>query len=212
MRALLNLLFNLPWWASLAIVAGLAVAGYALAWYFRHRFDKICRDAVLEVGDVLKDAEVTVHSVQPVPLPSRSSPYDIKPDDEEFVEGVDDEPWDEDGVSYYAIDATITPKNPLARWDPTALSLVPADYQPDDPVEITDKICPLHSAEIFSNDRFLPAQEVELQGPQRLRMTFAVHDGLRAVKFALFVTYFGRVDLAAPLAKGRMPSSAARRG
>jgi hypothetical protein len=32
-------------------------------------------------------------------------------------------------------------------------------------------------------------------------MVFAVHDGLRAVKFALFVTYFGRVDLPAPLPK-----------
>ena len=33
-------------------------------------------------------------------------------------------------------------------------------------------------------------------------MVFAVHEGLRTVKFAMMVTYFGRVDLPAPLPKG----------
>jgi hypothetical protein len=66
-------------------------------------------------------------------------------------------------------------------------------------------MCPLHSAELFTGGRFEPAPEKEVRGPQRLRMVFAVHDGLRAVKFALLVTYFGHVDLPAPLPKAAKP-------
>jgi hypothetical protein len=203
MRALLNLLLNLPWWGSLAVLAALAGVAYALGWYFRYRFHQITREAVVDAGAALKGAEVTVHSVTAVPLPSSSSPYDISRDDEDFVEGVDDEPWDDDGVNYYAIEATITPTSPTAAWDPTALTLVPADYVPDDAVELSEQLCPLHSAEIFVNGAFRPAPERDIRGPQRLRMVFAVHDGLRAVKFALFVTYFGHVDLPAPLPKSQ---------
>ena len=39
MRALLNLLLNLPWWGSLAVIAGLAVAAYLLGWYFKYKYD-----------------------------------------------------------------------------------------------------------------------------------------------------------------------------
>src|SRR4051812_17732598 len=109
MRALLNLMLNLPWWGNLILLAVLVVLFYVGGWWFRRRFEQITHDAVLEVGSALKDAGVAVHSVEAVPLPSRHSPYDIAKDDEEFMEGVDDEPWDEDGVSYYAIEVTITP-------------------------------------------------------------------------------------------------------
>jgi hypothetical protein len=203
MRALLNLLLNLPWWIDLALLAVLAAVAYGLGWYFRYKFHRIIHEAVVDAGSALKDAAATVHSVTAVPLPAGRSPYDIDRDDENFVEGVDDEPWDEEGVSYYAIEATITPASPTANWDPTGLALVPADYVPDDPTELSEQVCPLHSAEIFVNGDLRPAPEKDVRGPQRLRMVFAVHDGLRAVKFALFVTYFGRVDLPAPLPKGR---------
>jgi len=203
MRALLNLLMNLPWWIDLAILAVLAAVAYGLGWYLKYKFHRIVHEAVVDAGAALRDAAVTVHSVTAVPLPSARSPYDTDRDDEDFVEGVDDEPWDEDGVSYYAIEATITPVTPAAAWDPTGLALVPADYEPDDPADVSGQICPLHSAEIFVNGALRPAPEKDVRGPQRLRMVFAVHDGLRAVKFALVVTYFGRVDLPAPLPKGR---------
>jgi hypothetical protein len=205
MRALLNLMLNLPWWGNLILLAVLVALFYLSGWYFRRRFEQITREAVLEVGAAMKDAQVTVHAVEAVPVPAGSSPYDIDKDDEDFVEGVDDAPWDDEESNYYAIDATISPTDPNAAWDPTALSLVPADYVPDDEIEITDKLCPLHSADIFVNGRFVPAAEQEVRGPQRLRMRFAVHDGLRTVKFALFVTYFGHVDLPAPLPRTPKP-------
>ena len=203
MRALLNLLLNLPWWWSLAVIAGLVVVAYLLGWYFKYKFHKICYEAVRDAGAALKGAAVEVHSVTAVPLPGAHSPYDIPEDDENFVEGVDDEPWDDEECNYFAIDATITPALPDAAWDPTGLALIPADYQPDDPIDISEQICPLHSAEIMVNGAFRPAREQEVRGPLRLKMVFAVHDGLRAVQFAMVVTYFGHVDLPAPLPKAK---------
>ena len=210
MRALINLLLNLPWWGSLAVLAGLAVTAYLLGWYLKYKFHKIAYEAVRDAGAALKGADVAVHAVTPVPLPAAHSPYDIKADDEDFMEGVDDEPWDDAEANYYTIDATITPVSPTTGWDPTGLALVPADYEPDCEIDISEQICPLHSAEIMINGQFHPAPEKEVWGPQRLRMTFAIHDGLRAVKLASLVTYFGHVDLPAPLPKAGKPKQPAK--
>jgi hypothetical protein len=199
MRALVNLLLTLPLWLGFLVVA--VAVGFVL-WQvltFRRRFERAVNEAVIEAGAPLKDAQVTVHGVEAVAPPAGPSPYDADEDDENFMEGVDGEPWDEDGVNFYTIDATITPADPTAAWDPTSLALVPADYTPDDAVEISEGLCGLHSAEVFANGRFQPAPEGETCGPRRLRMLFGVHDGLRAVKFALVVTYFGRVELPVPL-------------
>jgi hypothetical protein len=209
MRALINLMLALPWWGNLILLAALVGLFFLSGWWLRRRFEQITREAVLEAGSALEGAQATVHAVEAVPLPASSSPYDISRDDEDFVEGVDDEPWDEQDSNYYAIDVTITPADPNAAWDPTALTLVPADYVPDDEVEVSEKMCPLHSADILVNGRWVPAPEKDVRGPQRLRLRFAVHDGLRAAKFALFVTYFGRVELPAPLPKTPKPRGGA---
>jgi hypothetical protein len=211
MRALINLMLNLPWWGNLILIGVLVGLFFLSGWWIRRRFEQITREAVLEGGAAMKDAQVVVHAVEARPMPSPHSPYDIKEDDEDFVDGVDNEPWDDMEVNYYAIDATITPADPNAQWDPTNLTLVPADYVPEDEVEISEQMCPLHSADIFVNGRFQPAPEQEVRGPQRLRMLFAVHDGLRAVKFGMFVTYFGKVDLPAPLPKTPKPEGGAVR-
>src|SRR5689334_6836969 len=123
MRALIQLVLNLPWWGNLILIAGLVVLFYVSGWWFRRRFDRIVHEGVLEMGFALKGATVRVHSVEAVPLPSNHSPYDISKDDENFMEGVDDEPWNEDGVNHYSIEATITPANETGPWDPTALTL-----------------------------------------------------------------------------------------
>lgn len=197
MRFLLNLL-DLPWWGAIAAI----VAFVAITIYFRitfpRKFEKICHDAVIEAGDALKDAQTTIHSVSAVVAPTGPSPYDLDEDDENFMEGVDGESWEQEGGNFYSIDVTIEP-NGNAPWDPTSLALVPADYTPEDPIDISDRLCGLHSAEEFVNGRWQPAPEREIRGPRRLRMLFAVHDGLRAVKFANMVTYFGHVDLPAPI-------------
>jgi hypothetical protein len=198
MRFLANLL-DLPWWGAAAMVIGFMSIALWAKFVFPRRFEKICRDAVLEMGSALKDAQVTVHSVTAAAPPSAPSPYDLGEDDENFMEGVDGEPWDHEGCNYFWIDVTIEPANADALWDPTGLAVVPSDYTPDDEVEISEDLGGLHTAEEFVNGRFRPAKEVEIRGSRRLRMLFAIREGVRAVKFANMVTYFGHVDLPAPL-------------
>jgi hypothetical protein len=184
----------------LVIMGGLAA--YIAWWYltFQRRFEKICHDAVVDAGSPLKDAAVEVHSVTAAPRPAGPSPYDLKEDDEQFCEDLDGQPWDEEGCSFYWIDATITPADPATKWDPTGLAVVPADFVPEDPADVCEQLGALHSAERFVIDRFQPASEGDVRGRQRLRMLFAVPDGVRAVKFANLVTYFGHAELPPPLA------------
>jgi hypothetical protein len=202
---LIVLLLSLPWWASLTIVVLLVALFFVGGWWFRRRFEQIAHDAVLEAGSVLAGAQVTVHAAEAAAKPAGISPYDIKEDDEEYDPEIDGQPWDDEGMNYYSIDVTIAPADPTATWDPTALSLVPADYQPEDEIDISEQLCPLHSAELFQNGRWTPAAEKDVRGAHRLRLLFAVHEGLRAVQFAMFVTYFGRVELPAPLPKTAAP-------
>ena len=192
---LIDLCLNLPWWGVLALLGGLVAFVYGSGVWFRWKFNKIVHEAVLEAGSALEGADVTVNSVKAVPAPKEPSPYDLDEDDEQFAEEIDGTPWDEEGVCFYSIDATITPAKDVA-WDPTGLAMVPADFEPTDACE---KLCGLHSAQRFVRGGFEPLPEGELRGPQRLRMLFGVHEGLRAAKFANLVTYFGHVDLPAPL-------------
>src|SRR5262245_28954522 len=206
---LLDLLISLPWWASISVVVLLVV----FFLYVRHRFfsqmEKIIHEGILEAGAALKDAQATVHAVTAAPAPAGASPYDIKEDDEEFCEEIDGQPWDDEDASFYSIDVTITPADATAKWDPTGLAAVPADFEPEDPTDCCEKMCGLHSAEQFVSGHWEPTPEREIQGPRRLKLLMGVPDGVRALKFANMVTYFGHVDLPAPLPKTR--KSPARR-
>jgi hypothetical protein len=198
---LLDLLISLPWWGSLSVIVLLVI----FFLYVRHRFnsqvEKIIHEGILEAGSALKDAQATVHSVTPVPVPAGPSPYDIKEDDEEFCDEIDGQPWDDEDAGFYSIDVTISPADPSAKWDPTGLTMVPADFAPEDPTDCCEKMCGLHSAEQFVSGHWEPTPEREIQGPRRLKLLMGVPDGVRAVKFASMVTYFGHVDLPAPLPK-----------
>jgi hypothetical protein len=187
---------NLPWWWSSVF---LVVVAIGLGLYFKWKFHTIVRDAVLEAGSSLKDATATVHAVIAAARPTGPSPYDLAEDDEQFNPDLDGTEWDEDGVNFYSIDATITPVDPTATWDPTALAVVPADFEPDDPTDGCGQLGGLHSAEVFRDGMWLPLKEGDRRGPQRVRCLFAIPEGVRAVKFACFVNYFGRVELPAPV-------------
>jgi hypothetical protein len=196
---LFGLLANLPWWGVLLVVAVVLVGGfYLFGWYVRWKFDRIVREAVLGAGAAMTEAEAVVHSVTAAAAPDEPSPYDIQEDDEQFDPDLDGQPWEADEANFYLIDATITPSDPTATWDPTALGVVPADFVPDDEIDVSDRMGGLHSAERFVNGRFEPAPEGMITGPQRLRMLFGVPKDVTAVKFSMLVTYFGHVELPPP--------------
>jgi hypothetical protein len=205
MRLLINLfqwILNLPWWQAALVIAALVAAFYGLSLLVRWYFDKVVRETVTNLGAQYRAAQITVHSVTATPAPQEPSPYDAKEDDEDYAEGIDGEPWDDEDANFYLVDVTIALAEPSARWDPTLLALVPADFAPEDPTEVCPRLCALHSAQIFVNDAFKPAAEGDRRGPQRLRMLFAIGDGIREAKFASGVTYFGHVKLPPPLPKG----------
>jgi hypothetical protein len=202
MRFILNLIdlcLSLPWWGALAVLASLAAFVYLSGVWFKWKFHKIVHEAVLEAGSALKGAEARVHAVSAVPAPAGASPYDIKEDDEEFDPELDGQPWEEDGGHFYSIDVTVTPADPATAWDPTGLAVVPADFEPEDPTDVSERMGGLHSAEAWIGEKFVPLPEGEVRGPKRLRLLMGIPEGVRAVKFANLVTYFGHVDLPAPL-------------
>jgi hypothetical protein len=203
---LIALLLGLPWWVALLVVPVVLVGGwYLLGWYVRRRFDEIVHEAVLEAGSALKGATAEVHSVTAVAAPKDPSPYDLDEDDEQFCEETDGKPWEADEADFYLIDATVTPANPAALWDPTGIGVTPADFEPEDPTDVCEHMGALHSAERFLNGVWKPLREGNQTGPQRLRMLFGVPKGVRAVKFASVVTYFGRVELPPPAATTPAP-------
>ena len=78
-----------------------------------------------------------------------------------------------------------------------------ADFEPADPMDVCEQFGGLHSAEMFVGGQWRSLGEGVARGPRRLRMLFAIPAGVRAVKFASLVTYFGTVDLPAPLTASR---------
>ena len=184
-----------------AVGGFLALVGAAFLFtlWFKWKFHQIVHEAVLEAGSALKDAEATVHSVTAVPAPTGPSPYDLDEDDEQFCEELDGQPWDEDGGHFYSIDVTVTPANPETAWDPTGLAVVPADFEPDDPTDMCEQLGGLHSAEVWTGGGWQPLPEGDVRGSKRVRLLMAVPEGVRAVKFASLVTYFGHVDLPEPV-------------
>jgi len=204
MRFLLNLvdlLLSLPWWGALGVIGVLVAFVYVSGVWFKWKFHKIVHEAVLQAGSALKGAEAKVHAVTAVAAPGTPSPYDIQEDDEAYCPEADGQPWDDSDGHYYAIDVTITPADANTAWDPTGLAVVPADFEPDDPTDVSEQMGGLHSAEVWTGEKFVPLPEGEVRGPKRLRLLMGVPEGVRAVKFASLVTYFGRVDLPAPRPK-----------
>lgn len=197
---LIDLCLDLPWWGALAVIGVLVAFVYFCGVWFKWKFNKIVHEAVLEAGSALKEATASVHSVTAVPAPTGPSPYDVAEDDEQFCPELDGQPWDEDGGHFYSIDVTITPADPATAWDPTGLAVVPADFAPDDPTDVCEQLGGLHSAEVWNGEKFNPLPEGEVRGPKRVRLLMAVPESVRAVKFASLVTYFGCVDLPAPVA------------
>lgn len=197
-----DLFVLLPWWGALGVLAAIGVGLYLLGHYIVHRIFKDTVQAVLDQGKPLQGALATVHSVQPAVPPAESSPFDSTPDDEDYDPDLDGNWGEEDGF-FFRIDATITPKTPDTSWKPSALSIVPADFEPSEDLEFSEHTALLHSVEIQRNGRFEPLGDESVTGPQRVRLLIAVPSELQDAKFAYFFTYFGRVTIPAALATAR---------
>jgi hypothetical protein len=190
----IGLFLLLPWWAALGVLGALIVG---LVLYARRLFSRVVRnvtDEIVAQGTPLTDAVVSIHSVQRTGVPARPSPFDSGPEDEDYEPDLDGT-WSAEDGEFFLIDATIAPQHPDAVWMPGNLSLIRADFEPEEPLEACLEVGLLHSAEIFRDGRFVPLGDEEVTGPQRLRMLFAATPGIAEAKFAYHFNYFGRLQL-----------------
>ena len=115
--------------------------------------------------------------------------------DESYDPEYDDDWNDDEGTEFCWIDATIAPQNPVAPWEPGMISLVPAEFEPDEALEVPGLIGLPHTIEILQEGRFVPYGNELVCGRHRLRMLFAVPQDLHDARFAYQFTYFGSVSL-----------------
>ena len=193
----------LPWWGAMLVIVGL-IAGLLLA--AKYALNRMLRDfqkAVVDRGLPLAAAVLTVHSVEAVPAPAGASPLEAGWEEDESYDPELDDDWNDEGMEFCWIDATIAPQNPVAPWEPGMLSLAPEDFRPSEPLEVPPQIGIPHTIEIFQDGRFVPYHNETVCGRQRLRMLFAVPQDLQRAKFGYQFTYFGALSLDRPAAATR---------
>lgn len=184
----------LPWWGAVAVLLALGIGLWAFSRYLVYRLFRDVAESVKEQGRPLAEAILTVHSVKPAEPPTGKSSLDEF--DEEFDDEDDlDAEFAPDDSAWYWIDATIAPQSAEAEWDPSSLTLVPADFQAEEEFEFCGQTALLHTLEVCRDGRFGPQGPGNVAGPQRLRMLFAVPQEVRQAKFTYHFTEFGNVTL-----------------
>jgi hypothetical protein len=204
----LDLFLLLPWWAAIGVLAFLAFGLWALAHYLVHRIHREVAAAVMAQGEPLTDALATVQSVKRADPPTTPSPLDAFDDeqddpDDEFDDPEMDGAFAPDDFDYFWIEATVAPQDGQTMWDPSALALVPADFQSAAEFEFCAQTALLHTLEVWRNGRFEPQGAQNVKGAQRLRMLFAVPQGVREAKFTYHFTHFGKIAFPASVALAR---------
>jgi hypothetical protein len=192
-----ELFLLLPWWGAVGVLVLCALGLWALAHYIVHRLKRDVAQAVKAQGEPLTNALVTVHSVEPTEPPTGASPLDDS--DDEYFDPDMDGMFAADNFGHVWIEATIAPQGSETVWDPSALALVPADFQPNTEFEFCGQTALLHTLEVWRNGRFESQGVENVTGTQRLRMLFAIPNDVRQAKFTYHFTHFGKVALPVPL-------------
>jgi hypothetical protein len=185
----------LPWWGALAVLGALVVGLLLLAKLALRRMMHDITREIVDRGLPLAGAAVTVHAVEPAAAPTGPSPLEAGWEQDESYDPEYDDDWNDEGTEFCWIDATIAPQNPVAPWEPGMISLVPAEFEPDEALEVPGLIGVPHTIEILQEGRFVPYGNELVCGRHRLRMLFAVPQDLHEARFAYQFTYFGSVSL-----------------
>jgi hypothetical protein len=149
-------------------------------------------------GAVLRGATAQVHSITAVAPPPAPAPGET---------AADTEPDPDEAAAprcFYQLDVTITPKQPTGKftlWEPGDLSLMRPESGVGVDDETDDGSCTIRALEVEEEGQFKPNEGMKYPGPQRLRMTLGVAQGVTALKFRYYFEAFGEVRLPAPVAK-----------
>jgi hypothetical protein len=184
----------LPWWGSVLIFLGLIVVAKFVAKYLLKKLIVLPFKAK---GAVLRGATAQVHSITAIAPPA---PDQAAGDADDLAEP------DKAAVprSYYQFDVTITPQDAtgnFTHWEPGELRLMRPESGVGVDDETDDGSCTVRSLEIQEEAGFKPYEGMKYPGPQRLRMTVGVQEGVTALKFRYYFEAFGEVRLPAPVAK-----------
>ena len=176
----------LPWWGVALVVVGLALAGKYAAGTVVKRF---VLGLLKAKSAALKGASASVRSMASVaPLPA-----------EEY--------WDEDekraaaAARWFALEVAVTPAaggGGFPHWEPGELVFTrPGKGVDDDDNEAAD----LRKVEIFADGAFREDGGGKVEGPQRLRLTVAVHEGVSKATLRYYFEELAVVDFGAPRAR-----------
>ena len=185
----------LKWWQALIVVLAMIVAIVLGVKYLIRNLGNIMAKSMVKLfevkSQVLRGAQTTVHSIQPIPRPEPAA----KSDDD-----ADDAPPQDS--NYYRFDVTISPKpstGPMSHWDLDDLRMVSFDT----PATTLDKMSdegdienyPLNEVEILDGAKFISADQGKYEGSQQVRFTTAVPPHVRELKFQYYAEQFGRLPL-----------------
>jgi hypothetical protein len=163
---------------------------------------------------VLRGAEMTVHSIIPVPKPifpeeqieEEPAQGDEKPAHAALVEA-NKEPEEpkaeapEDPKEYVAVDMTITPKSPNADsvWEPGEFILT-SDRLASlmDLEDGTKEVGTTELVEIWDGSGFVGDDPGKYPGTQRLKVTFAVRPGTGKAWLHYYAETIGQLELPRP--------------
>jgi hypothetical protein len=177
----LGLAFKLlPWWGSLALVAGLVVAGKLLG---GRLLERVALSLFKAKGAALAGARARVHAILPAP-PHKSAD---EPASEARDEGLEAEP-----LNWRWIDLTIEvaeaagEKTPFSLWDPRELMLVSPATKPGRAlVRDTSTLGEIHGVELWQDGAWV-ALDGKLAGTQRVRLHASAPRGVDRFKLRYY--------------------------
>ena len=204
----------LEWWQALIVVLVMMLAIVASIRFLIKNLGKMLTDGMIKMfevkSQVLRDAEIDLHSVVPV---ARPASFDSNCDD-------DDDECDEDGeepvakpattvkpaANFYSVDVTIKPKpatGPMHAWDLSDLRLVSYDTPQRSLKDMEDadegESYDFHDVKVMQGGEFGDDEQGKYEGAQHVRFTIGVPPHVRELKFQYYAEQFGRVQLPPPL-------------
>jgi hypothetical protein len=189
----------LPGWGAAAVLLSLAIGLWALGRFLAFRFQSNINAAIRHCCEPLRDALVDVHSVESAEKPARQMAGACDGDTAESDSDLGSLDFADD-VDWFWVEATITPRDRTASWEPRQLEMVASEFNPTEDFEVCEEAAALHTVEVWRNRKFAPQREKTVTGPQRLRMLFATPSYVHDAKFACHYTCFGRIELPRPVA------------
>jgi len=167
----------LGWWALPVILVGFVVLLAVAKLVFFKLIETLFRMPFKAKGAALRDAKVTLHSVEPCAAPN--PPADEPAEDDEQAK-------EEAARRWYALDVTIEPKphgGAFQHWEPGELILIKPDAKPGaDPEDLgtTNRV------ELWRDGQFVNDEDCKYTGTQRVRIQMSLPPDIRKARLGYY--------------------------